>query len=75
MISKHILFNQNKFVFKKKYFRYITFLNPIEIFFYYMNFSFDNFLVAISGLPFLFAKFRTLLYKSKEVVRKLKESC
>ena len=40
-----------------------------------MNFSFDSFLVTMSGLPFLFAKVRILLavYKlnSITVVRKL----
>ena len=55
------LFSQNKFVFKKKRFYYITYFHPIKIFLYYMNFSFDTFLVTISGLPFLFAKVRILL--------------
>ena len=53
--------NQNKFVFKKKCFYYTTFLHPIKIIFLNMNFSFDTFLVAISDLPFLFAKVRILL--------------
>ena len=47
--------------YSKKYFYYITFFHPIKIFLYYMSFSFDNFLVTISGLPFLFAKVRILL--------------
>ena len=34
----------------------ITFFHPVKIFFYYMNFSFDTFLVTITGLSFLFAK-------------------
>ena len=51
--------------FKQKYFYYKLFLHPIKIFFYYMNFSFDTFLVTISGLPFLFAKVRILLSVSK----------
>ena len=65
-IEINILFNQNKFVLKKKYFYYITFFHLIKYFFYYMNFSFDTFLVTVSGLPFLFAKIRILLsvYKS-----------
>ena len=54
-------FNQNKFVIKKKCFYYIAFFHPIKISFYYMSFSFDTFLVTISGLPFLFAKVRCLL--------------
>ena len=59
-------FNQNKFIFKKKYFCYITFFSIQLNFFYYINFSFDTFLVTISGLPFLFGKVRILLsaYKS-----------
>ena len=44
------LFSQNKFVFKKKRFYYITYFHPIKIFLYYMNFSFDTFLVTISDL-------------------------
>ena len=55
------LFSQNKFVFKKKRFCYITYFHPIKIFLYYMNFSFDTFLVTISGLLFLFARVRILL--------------
>ena len=36
---------------------YITFFHLIKILFYYMNYySFDTFLVTISGLLFLFAK-------------------
>ena len=65
MISKYI-FIQSKQICIKKYiyiyiFYYITFFHSIKIFLYYMNFSFDNFLVTISGLPFLFAKVRILL--------------
>ena len=39
----------------------------MKIFSYYMNFSFDAFLVTISGLSFLFPKVRILLsvYKFK----------
>ena len=37
------------------------FFQPIKILFYYMNFSFDNFLTAISGLSFSFAKVRIFL--------------
>ena len=56
------IFIQSKQIFiQKKYFYYITFFHPIKIFLYYMSFSFDNFLVTISGLPFLFAKVRILL--------------
>ena len=53
-------FNQNKFIFKKTVF-IITFLHPIKIFLCYMNFSFNIFLVTISGPPFLFPKVRILL--------------
>ena len=55
------LFSQNKFVLKKKYSCYLNFFHPIKTFFYYMNFSFDTFLVTISGLPFSFAKVSTML--------------
>ena len=62
VISKYIFKRyQKKFVFKKKYFYYIIFFHPINIFFYYMNFPFDTFLVTISGLPYLFVKVRILL--------------
>ena len=59
MISKYIFKrNQKKFVFKKKYFSYIYFFHPIKMFFYYMNFPSNTFLVTISGLPYLFEKVR-----------------
>ena len=60
MISKYI-FIHSKQICIPNCFYYITFFHPIKIFLYYMNFSFDTFLVTISGLPFLFAKVRILL--------------
>ena len=69
MISKHIFIQSKQICIQKKYFYCITFFHPIKIFLYYMNFSFDTFLVTISGLPFLFAKVRILLS-----ARKLKSS-
>ena len=51
---------------KRNIFVIYAFFHPIKTFFYYMNFSFDTFLVTISGLPFLFVKVRISLsvYKS-----------
>ena len=62
--SKYISFNQNEFVFKKIYIyiyfkKYILF-HLFKMFVHYMNFSFDTFLVTISGLPFLFSKVTVL---------------
>ena len=61
MISKYIFIQSRQICIKKKCFCYIAFFHPFEIFFCYINFPFDTFLVAISGLPFLFAKVRILL--------------
>ena len=61
MMSKYFLIQSKQICILKKRFYYITFLHAIKIFLYYMNFSFDTFVVTISGLPFLFAKVRILL--------------
>ena len=61
MITKYIFVRSEQILFKNKYFYYITFFNPIKIFFDYINFLFDTFLVTVSGLPFLFSKVRILL--------------
>ena len=45
----------------KKYFYHITFSRSSKIYFYAINFSFNTFLVSISGLPFVFTKNRILL--------------
>ena len=49
MISKYI-FIHSKQICIPNCFYYITFFHPIKIFLYYMNFSFDTFLVTISDL-------------------------
>ena len=54
-------FSQNKFVFSKKHFHYMYFFHSSKIYFYYMNFSLNTFMVNISGLPFVFTKARILL--------------
>ena len=54
-------FSQNKFAFSKKYFYHMYLSHSNKIYFYYMNFSLNTFLVSISGLPFVFAKVRILL--------------
>ena len=54
MISNYILIQS-----RQNCINYIFY--SIKICFYYMNFSFDTFLVTISGLPFLFAKVRISL--------------
>ena len=38
-----------------------TFFHSSKIYFYYMNFSLNTFLVSVSGLPFVFTKVRILL--------------
>ena len=64
MISKNIFMQPKQIcIEKKKRFYYITFFHPIKIFLYYMNFSFDNFLVTVSGLLFLFAKVREFYFQ------------
>ena len=57
----YIFIQSKQICIQKKYFYYVTFFHPIKTFLYYMSFSFDTFLVTISGLPFLFAKVRILL--------------
>ena len=42
-------FSQNKFVFIKKYFHHIYFFHSSKRYFYYMNFSWNTFLVSISS--------------------------
>ena len=63
---KYIFIQSKQICIQIKIFCYITFFHPINIFFHYMNFSFDTFLVTISGLLFLFAKVSILfsVYKS-----------
>ena len=65
MISRYIFIQSNLYS-KRNIFVFLLFFYPIKIYFYYMNFSFDTFLVTMSGLSFLFAKVRILLsvYKS-----------
>ena len=60
MISKKF-YSIKTNLYSKKYFYYITFFYPMKIFSYYMNFSFDTFLVTISGVSFLSPKVRILL--------------
>ena len=61
MISKYFFIQSKKICIQKKiFFSHNFFFNPIRIFFYYMKFSFDAFLVTMSGLSFLFAKVRIL---------------
>ena len=63
--------SQNKFVSSRKHFYHIYFFHSSKIYFYYMNFSLNTFLVSISGLPFVFAKVRILLpvYKLNKSTR------
>ena len=58
MISKYIFIQSKQICIpKKKRFYYITFFHfmRLKYFLYYMSFSFDTFIVPISGLLFLFA--------------------
>ena len=77
MISKNIFMQPKQIcIEKKKRFYYITFFHPIKIFLYNMNFSFDTFLLTISGLQFLLAKIRILLSVCKlKRSTMLSESC
>ena len=61
MISKYIFIQPKQVCIQKEIFLLNNFfLDPVKIFFV-MNFSFDTFLVIISGPPFLFANVRILL--------------
>ena len=62
MISKYIFIQSKQICIQKEIFViYNFFFIQLKYFFNYMNFSFDTFLVTISGLPFLFGKVRILL--------------
>ena len=54
-------FNGNRLASSQQYFNYIYFFHSSKIFFYYMNFSSNTFLMSISGLPFVFTKVKILL--------------
>ena len=65
MRSIYVFIQSKQYCIQKAIFLLYNIFHPIKYFFY-MNFSFDTFLVTISALPFLFAKGRILLslYKS-----------
>ena len=60
------LFNQKKlYLMKNIFIIYSFFFIQVEYFSYYMNFSFNTFLVSTSGLPFVFTKDKILISKCK----------
>ena len=54
-------FSQNNLRSVRNIFTIYTFFHSSKIYFYFMNFLLNTFLVSISGLPFAFAKIRILL--------------